>query len=54
MVTVVDLKSGVPQLTIDTGTHIYGLTIAESTVVVAGERKIITWNLPMGGSCSQS
>ena len=49
MATVLDLKSGVPQLTIDAGTNIYGLRVAESTVVVVGKKKILTWNLPVGG-----
>jgi len=44
-VTVLDLRSGVPQLTIDAGMKIYGLRVAERIVVVVGEGKIITWNL---------
>ena len=46
--TVLDLRSGTPQLIIDTGTSIYGLKISESVVVIVGDRKIITWNLPIG------
>jgi len=44
--TVFDLKTGVPQLTINTGMEIYGLRVGGSTVVVVGEGKIVTWNLP--------
>jgi len=44
--TVLDLKSGIPRLTIDVGMKIYGLRAAGSTVVVVGEGKIVTWNLP--------
>jgi len=46
--TVLDLRSGVPRLTIDAGVKIHGLGVAGSTVVVAGGGKIITWNLPQG------
>jgi len=44
--TVLDLRSGVPRLTIDAGMKIYGLRVAGSTIVVVGEGKIVTWNLP--------
>jgi len=44
--TVLDLGSGVPRLTVDAGVKIYGLRVAESTVVVVGEGRIVTWNLP--------
>ena len=44
--TVLDLRSGVPWLTIDAGVKIYGLRVVGSTVAVVGEGKIITWNLP--------
>jgi len=43
---VLDLKSSVPQLTIDTDTEIYCLKIAGSSIVVVGDGKIVTWNLP--------
>ena len=49
LATVLDLKSGAPQLTIDAGTNIYSLRIAESTIAVVGDREILTWNLPVGG-----
>ena len=48
IVTVVDLKSGDPRLIVDTGTKICGLGVTADTVVVVGEGKIITWNLPAG------
>ena len=48
MVTVLNLKSGVPQLTIDTSMEVYGLGLGESTIIVVGDGKIVTWNLPSG------
>ena len=47
IVTVLDLGSGVSLLQIDVGMKIYGLRVAGSTVVVVGEGKIVTWNLPL-------
>ena len=46
--TVLDLKSGAPQLTIEAGTSIYGLRVIQDSVVVVGDGKVITWNLPAG------
>jgi len=46
--TVVNLKSGDPRLIVDTGMKICGLGVTVDTVVVVGEGKIITWNLPVG------
>jgi hypothetical protein len=48
MATVLDLKSGVPWLVIDTGMQIWGLGVAGDTIAVVGDRRIITWNLPAG------
>ena len=48
-ITVLSLKSGVPQLTIDAGMGVYGLRVIGNSVVVIGDRKVITWNLPAGG-----
>ena len=48
MATVFDLKSGVTQLIINTGTQIYGLGVTGNTIIIIGHWKIITWNLPMG------
>jgi len=47
-ITVVDLKSGVPRLTIDAGMEVYGLGVTGSNVVAIGEGEIVTWNLPAG------
>ena len=47
-VTVLNLESGVPQLTIDVGMEVYGLRVIGNTVVVVGGRKVISWNLPAG------
>ena len=49
VVTILDLNSGVLQLTIDTGMEVYGLRVTEDTVVVIGREEVVTWNLP-GGS----
>ena len=49
-VTVLGLKSGVPQLTIDTSIEVQGLGVVGDTVVVIGDRKAITWDLPGGDS----
>jgi len=46
--TIVDLRSGDPQLIVDAGMEIYGLGVTGSTVIVVGDGKIITWNLPVG------
>jgi len=45
--TIVDLKSGDPRLIVDTGMKICGLGVTANTVIVVGEGKIITWNLPV-------
>ena len=49
VVTVLNLNSGVPQLTINTGMEVYGLGVTDGTVVVIGSEQVVTWNLP-GGS----
>ena len=46
MVTVLDLNSGNPRLIIDTGTKICGLKVTGDVIIVVGEGRIITWNLP--------
>ena len=46
--TVLDLKSGDPRLIIDTGMKIHGLKVIESTTVVVGDGRIITWSVPAG------
>jgi WD40 repeat protein len=47
-ITVVDLNSGIPQLTIDTSINVYGLRAIANTVVAIGDQKAITWNIPGG------
>ena len=47
-VTVFDLESGVPRLTIDTSIEVYGLRSIGNTIIVIGDEKVITWNLPEG------
>jgi len=49
-VTVLNLRSGVPQLTIDASMEIYGLGAIEKTVVVIGDWNAITWDLSAGDS----
>ena len=45
-VTVLDLHSGGSRLVIDTDMRIECLGVTESTVVVAGKKTIVTWNIP--------
>lgn len=47
-VTVLDLNSGDPLMTIDTGMDIIGLKLTGSKIVVVGQGKIAAWNLPKG------
>jgi WD40 repeat protein len=46
--TIFDLKSGDPRLIIDTGMEIYGLGVTTNNVIVIGNEKIVTWDLPAG------
>jgi WD40 repeat protein len=46
VVTVLDLESGDPWLVIDTGVEVEGLGVGRGAVVVVGEGKIVTWDLP--------
>ena len=48
--TIVDLKSGDTRLVVNTSMKICGLGVTGSTVIIVGEGKIVTWNLPVG-SC---
>jgi len=48
MVTILDIKSGNPQLVIDTDMGICGIRITESRVNVVGVRKAVAWELPTG------
>ena len=48
MVTVLYSKSGVPQLTIDTGMGVCGLRVIGDTIAILGHWKVITWDLPTG------
>ena len=47
-ITVLNLKSGTPQLTIDANMGVYGFGVIGNTVVVIGDWKVITWSLPAG------
>lgn len=49
-VVIIDLQSGDQRLVIDTGMKIYCLGVAGSTVVVADQKKIVTWGLPARNS----
>jgi len=49
-VTVLDLNSGVPQLTIDTSIKVYDLRVVGDIIVAIGYEKAIIWNLPGGNS----
>ena len=48
VVTILDLRSGDLRLTIDTGMEVECLGVDEDIVLVFGNRKIVTWNLPGG------
>ena len=50
VLTVLNLKSGSPQSTIDLGTEIYGHRMIGDTIIVVGNWKVITWN-PSTGTC---
>ena len=45
MVAVLDLKSGVSQLTINANIEVYGLGIIGNTIVAIGSQKVIIWDL---------
>jgi len=48
-VTTIDLRSGVPRLTIDAGTKVYGLRVnGNNTITVTGDQEVVTWDLPTG------
>ena len=47
-VTVLDLKSGVVRLSIDTSMEVYGLWVNKDTIVAVGHEKAVTWGLPAG------
>jgi WD40 repeat protein len=49
MVIVLNLKSGVLHLTIDTDMEVHGLRVIENTIVAIGSRKVIAWDLPVRG-----
>ena len=46
MVAILDLQSGGPRLVIDAGMEIRTLAVTGSVVTVAGDGKVVTWNLP--------
>ena len=48
-VTVLDLESGDPRLTVNTGMNVLGVRITESAIVVIDEEKVVIWELPAKG-----
>jgi len=48
MVTILDVKSGNPQLVIDTGIPIYGIRVTESSIITVSDEEAVTWELPTG------
>ena len=44
--TVLDLKSGLPQLTIQTSVKVHGLRVIGDTIVVISTERAISWKLP--------
>ena len=52
-VTILDTKSGIPWLTINANTKICGLRITGDKIIVIGDERIVTWELPARNSaCS--
>ena len=47
-VTILDVRSGNPQLVINTGTRNCGIRITENKLIVVGNGEILTWELPIG------
>ena len=47
-VIILNLQSGEPQFTIDTGIEVGCLGVTDSTLVVANKEKILTWKLAIG------
>ena len=47
-VTVLNLRSGIPRLTIDARMEVYGLGVIGNAVIVIGYPKVIAWDLPAG------
>ena len=45
-VTVLNLRSGISQLTLDAGMEVYGLGLDGNIVVVIGWGEVVAWNLP--------
>ena len=54
MVTILDVKSGNPWFVIETGTKICGLRMTEDKIIVVGDGKIVTWDLPAGNIASNT
>jgi len=48
MATLLDLKSGDPQLIVDAGVGILSLRVTRGTIVAVGGGKAVTWTLPTG------
>jgi WD40 repeat protein len=46
IITVLETRSGNPWLVIDTGSKTCGLKITEDKIIVVGDKKIVTWDLP--------
>ena len=47
--TVLDLNSGLTQLIIDAGMEIHDLGVTGNIIIVVGNGKVVTWNLPEVG-----
>ena len=50
VVTVLDLSSGLPLLTIDMDTEVYAARVVENTAFVLSDGKVFTWNIPLRGN----
>ena len=52
--TILDVKSGDPRFVIETGTNMCGLKMTEDKIVVVGDGKIVTWDLPASNLASNT
>ena len=53
-VTVLDFRSGAPQLTINAGMKVRGLGVMEDSIVAIGDKGATTWKLPGGRLLSEA
>ena len=47
VITVLDLESGAPQLTINASMEVFGLRMIRNSAIAIGRWKAVTWNIPL-------